>query len=94
MSTFLDLGKKQATMFMNDNVGYMELLVTADCPREILNVCYRILVREGKLKELKDLPLEEKTGIWETAKEFAKDRLDQKGLISLSCALQALNYLI
>jgi hypothetical protein len=94
MSNFLALGRKQAALFMNNNIGYMELLVTAECPREILNVCYRILVREGKLKELKDLPIEEKTSIWETAKEFSKDRLDQKGLISLSYALQALNYLI
>lgn len=94
MSSWIDLGKKQAALFMQDNVTYIEILVTGDCSRAILHTCYNILVRQNNLIPIEQLPPTEKTNLWESGKEFANGRLDEKKGIELVKALYALEYLL
>lgn len=94
MSEWLAIGKKQSDLFMSNNVGYMDLLVTADCPRSIMNTCYNILVRIKKISPIEKLDPSEKINLWESAKEFAKGRMNNDGLTELSKALIALEYFL
>lgn len=94
MNSWLELGKKQADLFTSNNIAYMELLVTGDCNRSILNTCYNILIRTKKIKPIEDWEVGDKRNVWETAKETAKDRMDNEGLIELSKALITLEYFL
>ena len=91
---WIELGNKQAALFINNNIAYMNLLVTGDCSRHILNSVYRILVGQRKIPELEKMSVDEKKIIWETAKEFSKDRLDKEKLIELAKSLYVLEYLL
>ncbi len=94
MSMILDLGKKQSEIFISDNIGYVNSIITCKVPRQILLDCYSVLTRSGILKPIEDMPKEEKRNVWETAKEFAKDRLDKDQLIELVKALISLEYFL
>lgn len=88
------LGRLQAGLFQNDHLTYMELLVKADITRHIMIYAYRWLVENKKLDLIESLPEDKKVNLWETAKEFAKDRLTKAKMIELSKALFTLEYFL
>lgn len=90
--TILELGAKQALMFSDNHLAYTELLVTANTPRLILSYCYSTLCRLGKLQPIEELQLEQKYILWETAKEFSKDRLNKDEMVQLVKSLYSLEY--
>lgn len=93
-SFIMAIGKKQAELFVANNIGYCEFMVTATTPRTILNLVYNYLVRDGKITALENLTLDEKRMSWETAKDFAKGRLNETELIEVVKSLHALEFLL
>lgn len=91
---FLDLGQKQAQLFLASNMVYCEVLVTCNCPRQLLVMSYNQLVRQGKLIAIEDLRLQDKEAAWQTAKDIAKGRLGRKALIEVVQALLAIEYFL
>lgn len=94
MSDWINIGKKQTNDFMNNNVGFIEGLITLDVPIKLMLLCYKSLVIKRLIKELELLPIDQKNTIWEQAKEFANDRLNKDQLIDLCRSLYALEYLL
>lgn len=94
MSTWLELGKKQAQEFDKNNFAYMEILVTCDCSRSIMSVCHSVLVKRNIFPVLEFMCEEDKRTAWETAKEFARGRLNNEKLIELCKALLSLEYFL
>lgn len=94
ISCFMDLAKKEVESFQNNNLVWMECLVTCDCTKSIMEIAYRTLVRERKIKAIEEMDHASKENIWSTAKEFSKDRLDTEGLIKMAKSLIALEYLL
>lgn len=93
-NSFLALARKQVDFFTGNNQGYCEVLVTCDCPRSILVMAYRTLVRMGKLVPVEDLKAEEKQIAWDMAKDIAKGRLDKKRIIELCQALMTIEFFL
>jgi hypothetical protein len=94
MSTWLELGKQQAELFANDNFIFAELLITTECSRGIMVVCYTVLVRTMIIGPIEKMAIEDKQTLWETAKEIAKGRLGENKMIELSKALVSLEYFL
>jgi hypothetical protein len=90
----LDLGRKQAQLFLANNVVYCELLVTCDCPREILVMTYHGLVRREKITPIEDMLQEQKETAWQTAKDIANGRLGRKALVEVVQALLVIEYFL
>lgn len=94
MSDWIEIGKKQAIDFMNNNVAFMEVLITCVVPIKLMLLCYRSLVIKKAIKELESLPVNQKNTIWEQAKEFSNGRLNKDQLIDLCRSLYTLEYLL
>ncbi len=90
----LDLGQKQAQLFLANNVAYCEVLVTCACPRHILLSAYSQLVRLQIIAPIEDLRQEEKENAWQTAKDIAQGRLGRKDLIEVVQALLTIEYFL
>lgn len=90
----LDLGRRQAHLFQEDNVAYCEDLITCSGPRRLLVVAYGGLVRRQKLTAIEDLLQNEKEAAWELAKELAKGRLGRRELIEVVKAMYAIEYFL
>ncbi len=88
------LGRKQAQMFLTNNVTYCELLVTCSCPRQILLMAYNRLVRLRKITALEDMLYEDQKMAGETAKDFVKGRLPRKELKEVVKALLVIEYFL
>jgi hypothetical protein len=93
-SPFLDLAYKEAETFQNNNVAWMECLITCDCTKSIMELGYNILVRKGKIIPIEKMTQAEKENIWNSAREFSKGRLDKEGLIKVAKGLVTLEYLL
>lgn len=93
-SDMFELGRKQAGLFLENEVVFCEILVTCYCPRSILLSVYNRLVKTGKLVPIEDMLLDQKQDAWNTAKEIAKGRLGRKALIEVVKALIALEYFL
>lgn len=93
-SPWLELAKKQVIMFQNDNVNWMETFVMSDCIKSIMEVSYKILVREKIFPPIEDMDIEDKRNVWLTAGEFAKGRLDDLERAKVCKGLLALEYLL
>lgn len=91
-SDFIELGRKQASLFHQNNVTYIECLVKFDSMRHALNLAYGSLIGWKMLPEVKTLPHPEKVKLWEQTKEFAAGRMNAKDLKELSIALYTLEY--
>lgn len=89
---FIELGKKQANLFSESHIPYIECVVTCAGMRNVMLTVYNSAVFRGEIKPLEILPQEDKLSIWETAKEMSKDRLDKNGVIELSKVLHTLEY--
>jgi len=94
MTSLLELGKKQAELFISNNLVYADCLVKFDSCRSIMNTCYRILVNSNEIVPIEEIKKEDKLNIWDTAKELSKDRLDRNQLIELVKALVTLEYFL
>lgn len=90
----IELARKQAQLFTENNVAYCEDLVTCSCPRRLLLVAYVSLVRRQKLVAIEDLLQKEKEAAWELAKELAKGRLGRKELIEVVKAMYTIEYFL
>lgn len=90
----LDLGRKQAQLFLSDNLTYCEFLVCCDCPRAILVMAYFRLVKERKLTAIEDMLLSEKETAWQTAKDIAQGRLGRRPLVEVVKALLVIEYFL
>jgi len=93
-SPFLDLARKQVDLFQNDNVGWMETLITSDCIKSIMELGYKILVRDGKITAIEKMDQAEKESLWNSAGEFAKGRLGREDLVRVCRGLVALEYFL
>jgi len=90
----ISLGRKQMELFLNDNLLYMECLVKFDTPRKILNQSYRSLISRNIIPAIETFPVEQKKDLWETAKEYSAQRLDQQKTIELAKALITIEYFL
>lgn len=93
-SDLLELGRKQAQLFAEDNEDYCETLVNCDKPRDIILMAYYGLVRRGKITAIEDMLQHEKEMAWDTAKDIAKGRLGIKALKDVVRALVAIEYFL
>lgn len=93
-SPFLDLARKEAETFQNNNVAWMECLVTCECTKTIMEIGYNILVRSNKIQPIDKMPQADKENVWNTAREFSKGRLSKDGLIKMCKGLVVLEYFL
>lgn len=93
-NSFIGLAKKQVLLFEKDHISWMNLLVTSVCVRKIMFMAYNSLVNHKNIRPIQDMSEKEKSTIWESAKEFAKDRLKKDELVQVSKALISLEYLL
>ena len=93
-SSFYQLAVKQAEIFQKDNVAWMGAMVTSSCIKSIMCYAYGGLVRDGKIKPIEDMTLDEKTNLWNQAKEFSNGQLDQSGLVQVAKTLITLEFLL
>ncbi len=93
-SSFLELGRKQAQLFTENNVAYCEVLVTCSCPRHILLQSYYRLVREGKITAYEDLVQATQEDARQMTLDIAKGRMSNKELRELAKALLAIEYFL
>lgn len=92
--TWVWLAVEQSKVFIDNNVSYTEALVNATSIRYIWQVCYSYFVNTKQLPPLERISVEDKTHVWETAKEIAAGRLNNKKTIELSKALYCLEYVL
>lgn len=90
----LSLGKAQSDIFLKDNIGYMNAVIVLSVPFGIMDACYNVLTRTGKMMHIEVLPEQQKIGIYEMAKDISAGRLDREGLIKLSHLLLTLEYFL
>jgi hypothetical protein len=90
----LDLARKQAQMFQDNNLAYCEVLVTAQSPRHILVNSYHQLVRLGKIIAYEDLLQDDLEEARRMTLDIAKGRLSNKELRELAKALLAIAYFL
>lgn len=88
------MGYKHAKMCNEDSVNYINCLVKGRGMRLIMEMVYKSLLTAKKISRIEDLPLEEKTALWEQTKEFAAGELNLSETIKLSRSLFALEYLL
>lgn len=94
MSTFMTLARKQAELFQNNHVVWMDAFVGSDCIRHIMLVAYNILVKDRKMKRIEDMLEDEKRNIWLTTEEFSKGRLDSGDKADMCRGLLSLEYIL
>ena len=90
----LELGRKQAQMFQDNNLAYCEVLVKDSCNRHILLQTYHILVRREKITAYEDLLADDLEQAREITLDIAKGRLSNKELRELAKALLAIAYFL
>lgn len=93
-SPFLDLARKEAETFQKDNVAWMECLVTCECTKTIMELGYKILLRQNKIIPIEKMAQTDKENLWGQARDFAKNRLDIEGLIKICRGLITLEYFL
>lgn len=93
-SPFYNLAKEQSELFQKDNIAWMECLITCECTKSIMEIGYNVLVRSKKIDPIEAMLIEEKEKLWESAKEFAKERLNNKELIRVCKGLVTLEFLL
>jgi hypothetical protein len=92
-NALVELGKKQAALFNENNVAYVSCLVKFNSQRHILLWCYTSFVGSKKIIPIEELPKSDKESIWEMAKEMGVG-LDKNGIIELCKAFYTLEYLL
>lgn len=93
-SPFLDLARKESEIFQKDNIAWMECLVTCDCTKTIMELGYKILVRQNKITPIEKMAQVDKENLWGQARDFAKGRLDREGLMKMCRGLITLEYFL
>lgn len=91
---FFNLAKKQADLFTNNHLAWVEVLVTGTALRGIMRIAYRRLIREGKMIPLENMHEEEKNRLWETVEEFDNGRNDEQGKVYIAISLLTLEYFL
>jgi hypothetical protein len=85
-NSFLDLSSKQVLLFNDNNLVWTECLVKFESVKAIMDMGYNILVRSKKIIPIESMAQEDKVTLWNTTKDIASGRLDQKDLIRISKA--------
>lgn len=85
-----EIGNKQAELFLENNISYMECLVNGISFKNLLTVCYNALLRQKKIVQIEYLPIEEKQRLFEIVKEFDNSTLDKEGYVLACRSLYAL----
>ena len=93
-SSFLDLARKQADLFLANDEAWCNVLVGQNAVRPIMVMAYNQLVRSRKLPPMEDLAKNEKQKAWDFAKEIAKGQLRRAQLIEIVQALLALEFFL
>lgn len=91
---YLEIGKAQVELFYQNNLDYINSLVTCDSIRGLMNSIYNFLTDTKKIEKIETLELEYRQSLWDQTKEYAAGRLDKKKAIELSKALYTLEYLL
>lgn len=94
MALCIDIVIRQSQLFTENNTGYCNALVTCGSIRKLWTVAYKCLVGLKKISPIENLTIEEKTTIWETAKDIAADRLNKQDMIELCQSLYTLEYIL
>jgi hypothetical protein len=90
----LELGRKQAQMFQDNNIAFCEVLVKDTCNRHILLHAYRSLVYWRKITAYEDLLQEDLEEARQMTLDIAKGRLSNRELRELAKALLAIAYFL
>ena len=94
---WIELGKKQATSFINarDNLSHLKTIAVLQGPKKIFLICYCIFWRSKKIIKIEEMTVEEKQKTWEMAKEIADGRLKTiEEMKDLCRCLIALEYIL
>lgn len=94
MFIHLCLKLKQDCENRSDQAQWIIALAVATVPKYIFVRGYNNLVAQSKLIQLELLKVEDKTNIWETAKEIANGRLTKEELIEFCKVLLCLEYFL
>lgn len=95
MSSFnILLAKKQAELFNENNITYIDCLVRSNGLKSIWLGAYADLINLKEIEPIDKLPSDEKKILWETATEFSKGLLSKENNIELCKALYTLEYLL
>lgn len=87
-----EVGYKQAELFSENNLTYMECLVHGISFQNLLNSCYKLLVKTNMATEVTLLPIEEKQRLFEVIKEFAPREYTKEQYLFACSALYGLEY--
>lgn len=94
MSLWMELVVYQSKLFNDNNTGYCSTLVGCESIRKMWVVAYNCLVCLKRISPIENLSIEEKTTIWETAKDIASERLGKQEMIELCKSLYTLEYIL
>lgn len=94
INPWMETAKKQVELFQNDNVAWMNVFITSEAIKTIMETAYRVLTREKKVVEIENMAQSDKKTLWETANDFAKGKLAKDELIRVCKGLVALEYLL
>ena len=90
----IELVKKHIEIFHQNNVVFMNCLVTGNGLKGIFLSVYNTLIISKKIIAIELLPVDQKKELWEGAKEFADNRLNNEDCIKFSKCLYVLEYFL
>lgn len=94
MNITIELGKRLASNFQSDMVGFAKALPGGTVAKYALCSCYDILLSQKKIKRMEDLTIEEKKIIVGTARDIEDGRINNnEQMIRLCKCLYVLNFL-
>ena len=93
-SGYITLGYKQAAICAENPEVYINCLVKFGSQRSVLMTVYGVLVQEGRLPRIEDLPEEKKRYWWTEARRDAGGLLPKDKLTLFAKCLYCLDYLI
>lgn len=90
----IHMGHCQAQIFRNNNFSWMECLVNGKSQSYIMNSIYRSIVGKKIIIPIEELPVEEKTRLFDVIKEFAPKSFTKERYIESCKSLYALEYFL
>jgi len=89
------IGRKETTLFENNNVAYTEDVIVGNCRRHIMCWIYSVLKGHKKLKPIEELEREVKEQMWAFVKEICLNKTnDKKRMIEIAKTFYVIEYFL
>lgn len=88
------LGLKQIALLQDNNVAFMDGLVTCDSIRGLMHRIYTAFVARKLINPIEQMEIKEKEDLWMLTKEISSDRLDTGESVKLSRILYCMEFLL